>query len=109
MSYIDNFDLNSKFKVIREVKTNDGKGYYSISCSTVASSVDCNYWMNTANEIFISGRTHNQSGWSLACLPSTDYRKSDKIVIGSDTFTITTPDNVSHEDNLMIIGMELKG
>jgi hypothetical protein len=108
MGFIDHFDLKTTAYVKRIAYVSDGMGGNTQTTSTV-DIIKCAFWLTGSYEKYISDRTHNPGTYTLVCAPSTKYLASDKVIIRNSTYTINQPDNVLQNDDVMVIGLELKG
>lgn len=107
MAWMDNFDRLSTASIYRRAESNVyGEVTYT---NTLLATIKCAVWQNSASERFVSDRIHNPSAYTLACDPSTAFQADDICVIGNDTYDMHQPDNILGYDDIMTIGLELKG
>jgi head-tail adaptor len=108
MAWIDNFDLNSTATIYARTKTNDGMGGYTYT-NTSRGSIKCAIWQLSAAEKIQGDRVKNHNTHKLVCDPNNNFQADDYIVVGSDTFKISTPNDILRIGDIMTIDMELAG
>ncbi len=108
MAYLDNFDLNTTASFKHITYVSDGMGG-QIKTTFIVDTIKCAFWMTGSYEKYQSDRTHNSGSYTLVCKPSTKYLASDKVVIKNSTYSISQPDNVLDQDDVMVIYCNLEG
>ena len=107
MAIIDNFDLNTNIKIVRRVWTPDGLGGGSYTRTTQYNKY-CRFWQAGSNEINQWDRNVNSVQYQVAMNPI-DIHEDDLAIVAGTTFSITTPNNVCGEDEIMVITLSKPG
>ena len=107
MAWMDNFtDLMNKTATVYSRTTTVLNGAVSYT-NTLIATVTGALWQKSAVEQYLSARLSNTSTWVFACNPNSNFSASNIVIISGVTYSITKPDDILFEGDIMVIGLEV--